>query len=221
MADKRFPTKDADFNDYLSIVVPYLVTEAARLGVSAGNIATLTADHITWTALYPDSQNPNKATATITSDKNDLRGSLEDTLRDIYEDIPNSVLTSDDRSTLNLPERDTVPTPRAKINDIPFAGVTPTGGGIIKNRVRKTSDASRASRHELADGVEVKYRIGGTQPATAAECENSLVSKKAMFNLDADQANATKRIYLFYRWVNLSDQSKNGPWSNLVQTVVV
>ena len=221
MAEGRFPTKDADFNDYVNNVVPYLVAEAARLGISAANITKLTTNHITWTTLYPDSQNPNKATATITSDKNDLRGSLEDTLREIYADIPNSVLTSDDRSTLNLPERDTVPTPRGAITDIPFAGVAPIGGGIIKNRVRKTVDASRASRHELSDGVEVKYRIGGTQPTTAAECENSLVSKKAIFNIDADQANATKRIYLFYRWVNLSNQANNSPWTSLVQTVVV
>ena len=222
MADGRFPKKDADFNDYINIAIPYITTEAARLGIAAGDITDIGNDLTNWNVVYPNSQNPNVATKTIISDKTDLRGLIETRLRKIYDDIPNSVLISKDRTTLNLPERDTVPTPRGAINDIPFAGAKSTGGGIINNRVRTASDASRASRHELADGVEVKYQIGGDDPpATAADCTNSLISKKAIFKLDAGQANATKRIYLFYRWVNLSNPANNGPWTNLIQTVIV
>ena len=108
-----FPSKDADFNDYLVIAVPYLNTHAARLQISTANIAqlnTLYSGANGWTAIYTKSQDPNTATSTITADKTTLRGDMEDLLRDIYDDIAESALTEADRQTLKLPERDTTPT---------------------------------------------------------------------------------------------------------------
>ncbi len=46
--------------------------------------------------------------------------------------------------------------------------------------------------HPLADGVELRYQVGGTQPATELNCSESVVSKKALFNVEAGTNNGEK-----------------------------
>lgn len=111
MTDKGiFPSKDADFNTYINNVGPYLLANKARLEISDPNLALL-GDQITdWNAVFPNSQNEDKRTKTITQKKNSQRKVIENQLRLIYGDIPKSVLNETDRNTLRLRERDSTPT---------------------------------------------------------------------------------------------------------------
>jgi hypothetical protein len=103
-----FPTQDSDYNVYFAIVVAYLTANAVRLGIDPNDIAALAAILLVWNDLYPKSTNPHTATHSIIVDKNAARANGETRLRKVYDDIPNSVLITEDRSTLHLSERDTV-----------------------------------------------------------------------------------------------------------------
>ncbi|MBK5284038.1 MAG: hypothetical protein JJE25_01425 [Bacteroidia bacterium] len=129
-------------------------------------------------------------------------------------------LTLADRNTLNLKERDTVPTARPAITTEPTVKAKPKAGANVLLECRVESDSSRTSRHPDADGEEVRYIIGTTAPANPAACTNSLVRKKARISIELDIADAGKKFYGFVRWVNLSEPSKNGPWSALVTVTI-
>jgi len=221
MADSRFPSKDADFNDYVHEAIPRMASEQARLNIDAAMLTALQDMFTTWQTKYPQSQNPSTATSVIRAEKTALRKDMEAQMRDIYKDLADSLLNESDRQVFNIPERDSTPSARGKINDTPIIGLKSTGSGEVRVRARTTTDASRASRHELADGLEVKYLIGdNTPPQSVEDCPTSFISKKAIFTISLGTTHAGKRFYAYMRWVNLSNQNNNGPWTGLNQTVI-
>jgi hypothetical protein len=142
--------------------------------------------------------------------------------------------------------RDTVPTERGKINDIPFSKLIPLGGGEFKIKVRTTDDGTRASRHTLSDGVEVRWVVvaptseattgAGTgagpiptnpgsaaaaPPTVSSDCPNTMMSPKAIFILATGEASKNKNLYCFFRWVNQSKPANNGQWSERVQSGIL
>src|ERR1035437_9257673 len=114
-----FPTAQADLNDHLGVIVPYMLATAnvTRLGISTANATTLKTlysnpnvppntlpDHLGWVELWILHTNHNTNTHTIVTLVNAMRTAIEKQIRTIYKDIPNSALTATDRSTLRLPE---------------------------------------------------------------------------------------------------------------------
>ena len=224
-----FPTKDPEFNTYINTGIPYLDTHKARLGVSNANINALKDLHDDpggtsgWLQIYPLSKNLATRTKTITGLKNTLRDQIEDSMRDIFDDIPKSALTQTDRDTLNLKERDTTPTARAQITTAPFVDFKAEEGGIILVTCRVAKDSDRASMHEAADVIQMKYiitEVEATPPATAADCPSTFTSKKAIFRFDAAASMPGKRIHAFLRWQNDSEKAKSGPYNQRVTVVV-
>jgi hypothetical protein len=220
MGPTLFPTRDADFNSYVIISIPYLDTNKVRLLISAGNVTAMLALKVTWDDIFPKSQDPNQRTTTITDNKNDARADIEDLLRSIYADIPASVLTTDDRNTLNLHERDTTPTPRPAITTSPVAKLSSGPGARIDVTCRVDNDSSRASIHPDADGVEMAYIVGTTPPASPAACNRIIVSSKAKFTVQADMAEAGKKLFAYMRWKNNTSEDKSGPWTSMLSATV-
>jgi hypothetical protein len=105
-----FPDKDGEFNVYFGIAVAYLTANAVRLGIDPSDISALAAILLVWNTKYPLSLNSALSTHSIVVDKNNARTNGEALLRKIFGDIPNSALTTDDRSTLHLELPDSVRT---------------------------------------------------------------------------------------------------------------
>jgi hypothetical protein len=220
MGTRRFPAKDIEFNGYIQEAEPYLNANKLRLLISADNITQLTNLKANWDSCYPESQNKTLRTTAIIIHKDESREALKDLLRAIYDDIPESVLTPEDRLTLHLNKRDTVPTRRGMIVQIPFMRVKVQAGSVISFICRKETDFSRASILKGADAVEVVYSIGDTVPASAEACSNTISSTKAIFDLRLSSENAGDNFYCFARWVNHRDASKNGPWTEMMNVII-
>lgn len=137
-----------------------------------------------------------------------------------------SVLTNTDRTILNLPERDKTPTAKGKIEDVPTVDITPLGGGQMKFRIRTAEDATRASMHEAADFIEVKYLIQGkevTPPPTPDPGDGGLptvdkatdytISKKSLFVIELGTGYSGKILIAFVRYANASNPANSGPWT--------
>jgi hypothetical protein len=83
------------------------------------------------------------------------------------------------------------------------------------------SDSATPASHAKPDGVafcELRYKIGGDTPVSIDECPlNRFISRshEAMF---FEPTQRGKIIYVYARWVNRN--SKTGPWSGLVTTVI-
>ncbi len=160
-----FPTKDGDFNTYFGTAATYLTTNATSLNVSAGNVTALATLKGFWDTKYPQSQDVNTATKTIIEEKTGVRDAIEDLLREIFGDIPQSALTAADRNTLNLHERQ-AGSARPAITTSPGLRLFALGDLEIRIECRVVGDESRPSLHPDADAIEFRTLIGDTPPAT-------------------------------------------------------
>jgi len=248
MAEGRFSTKDADFSNDLNTIVPHLNSEAARLQVAATRLSQLNDLKTDWDDLFPKSTNPSTSTKTIRDTKNQTRQNMEALLREIYDDIPNSVLTNDDRDKLNLPERDSIPTPRPSIGTEPGVIVNSRAGRKIDVECRVSGDSSRPSRHPDSDAIEWRANVapmprtggsetpppmappvGGTTaepPATdtrqaAAPAFRTGIVSRAKFTIQLPETDAGMMAAIQCRWVNITDSTKSGEWSAAVSIMVM
>jgi hypothetical protein len=216
------PTQDGDFNTYIKLAIPYLQANDARLGVSGPNVNEMVGKLNDWNILYPKTQDDTRVTPVLINEKNDLRDEIEDLLREVFDDIPESALTDADRGKLKLPKRDDVGTPRPAITTVPFVNLLSRSSATIQVRCRVEEDSNRASRHEHADVIELCYLIGGEDdaPASPDECNKTITFKRALHRIKLDIADARKTFYSFTRWKNTSDDSKSSGWSRLESAVI-
>jgi hypothetical protein len=57
-------------------------------------------------------------------------------------------------------------------------------------------------------------------PKSSEDCPGIQVSKKAKFIIECGVKNAGQHFYGFFRWVNLTNPSNSGPWSNARSVVI-
>jgi len=123
--ERIFPPKLTEFNDYVNIAIPYLDTNAVRLKVPALPLAAVKLLHSDlinnngWLQVYPLTIDEVTATKALRNRRDFLRPEIEKTMRIIFDDIPESVLTENDRLKLRLKKRDTVPTAAVVMDHAP------------------------------------------------------------------------------------------------------
>jgi hypothetical protein len=224
----QIPVTLEPFNSFVHITIPYLadVANQARLGVSDDNKDALvdalgapsTPD--TWIWLWARTSNEATTTKPLRDDRNALKKTITSKLREVYDDIPESALSSTDRSTLKIPKRDTEPTKRGAITTRPTLKLIVQGGArfIVENRVDK--DQTRPSMHPDADHIELAYIIGATPPTSVNETNKVEILSKARDVLQLDPETGGQRIHCYTRWVNKTDKAKSSPWTRLHSAVI-
>jgi len=229
MADGgQIPVILAAFNTFVNRIIPFLADAAnqARLGVSDDNkdlMEEKLGDSTTggsWIYLWALTSSETTATKPLRKSRDDLMKEMTTLVRSVYDDIIESALTNDDRSTLLIPKRDTKPTDRSKITIRPTLKLIVMGGAsfTVENRVDK--DQTRPSMNPDADYVEMAYIIGTTPPASVSETNKVKVLSKAREVISFDPANAGKTLYCYTRYVNKTDDSKSGPYTRLHSAII-
>ena len=120
-----FPSKEDERNTYYGTACPYLLLPAnvTRFGISAGNKSNLQTGYDAWKTAFPLTQNPDTRTSTTIENKNTTDTNLQKIMRTIFNDIPESVLTAQDRKTLNLTENSHHHTPAAIPSSRPVGNI--------------------------------------------------------------------------------------------------
>lgn len=251
MSNSRIPDSITEFNDYINNTDTYQLqsdmigpppgtTHWQRLGLTLAESTEWTNRRVLWRdTLYPQYSNANTSTKVVKANVQlFMKGfrTFANPLLNRMAVSPN-VRPADEQVFRFVANRDTTPTGRGKINDLPHPLLQAIGGGEVKIKVRTLSDATRASRHPLADAVEVRWVVlapaaagSGTPtpgtPSSAAvvipevpdNCPNVFTSRKAFFTLATGPASKNKNLYCFFRWINTVTPANSGPWSNLFQT---
>jgi hypothetical protein len=240
----RVPREDNPFDKYLRSTANVLAsgtpTGAVRLGLSTAQATAWALFLTNWITIYGKYIDPAQRTSAIKDDKNDLKAAFI-----TFAEIPlkaieiSDNITNDDRKTFRIPKRDKVKTKRGAINDSPFGKLKSEGLGLMRVQVRREHDASRPSKHPLADAVEFKYKVivpdstpvpppPFPPPAPSDEdlpkpkdLPNSHISKAATWRMDLGETAIGKRIIGYVRWVNLTDPGKNSGWSDLLTTIII
>ena len=111
---KTFPPSIHEFNSYLVVVYAYLLANATRLGISTENVASLTLLYVTgtvplpsWEAIWANYIHPLLVNNPVRNKLSVCRHNIEQLLLTIFNDIPKSVWTADDRTVLRRPLKST------------------------------------------------------------------------------------------------------------------
>jgi len=124
---------------------------------------------------------------------------------------------------MGVPPRDLEPTPRGKIDLVPYVFLKPLAGGVIEVRSQTEKDATRVSMLKTADGIECRWTLvpkGEMPPEGYEDAKNTLVSRKARFTIDCGDKNAGDSFYGFFRWVNQSVPANSGLWTKALKVVI-
>jgi hypothetical protein len=213
-----FPSTDNDFNNYMIVVVAYLLANKLRLLISAANVTALTNILANWTTVYGQYINPNLKNTIIIEKKNNLHNDAETLLKAVFDDIPKSVLTVDDRNTFNLHEHSTEHAKMAKLDQGPVLSVDSSYHLLITIRIK---DPQNPVSRAMPDGQKVilEQYVGdaGLMPPNIPFASARLVGK-CLKEVDFLEADLGKTVYLRACYVNGSGDPS--PWSIVISDVV-
>jgi hypothetical protein len=137
-------------------------------------------------------------------------------LRRVYGDIPQSVLSIDDRNTLNMEERSTTKTPSPVPVTFPIATVKYSVR--LEHTISFTNQDGRHARPEGVRGCQVWYKEG--VPVTSVkELQFLGTDTSSPFLNKFDVSDVGKTIHYWLRWEN--SRGEVGPWGPVATATVV
>ncbi len=217
-----FPAPEDLFFNYTRGAVALLVlaANATRLGISAAKIAAINAAaNAYWTA-YAKANASMKATRTPNDvkDRVSTRATLTGVLRDVYRDLPESLLTTADRSILNLQERrPSTPAPIPTTRPVLTIDASNRFQHLLFFRDEATPGTTTKPLGVL--GAEIYFFIGAAAPADPKQYQLLAFDTNAPYLATFDGVNAGKPVWYIARWRNTRDQV--GPWSATVMATIL
>jgi len=209
---------DDNFYNRQGAYVNGVVTNAVAWGIPDPAVAALVARRAEYEPLYNKSQDKNTRTKTDVVAHRRCRKVYENELRTFHNEWigPSTSIPVEEKLILGGREKDIEPTPRGKIDVIPYVNLKAIGGGDVQVRCRTEKDQTRCSMLRLADAIECRYILvpkGEMPPEGQKDAKKSLTSRKARFTISLGDEQAGERFYGFFRWVNQSNPANSGPWS--------
>jgi len=171
-----------------------------------------------WNIKYPQSQNPDTRTSTITNEKNSLRKEIEILLRNIFADIPESWLTEQDREIFNLKQRDSTPTtvqPMSYAPDIDIEKIE-----HLQHTLRFADPQNPHTQAQPAgQQIEVERMVGNAGlNESQINFGNAVITGKFLHIISFTAAEVGKTAY--YRCSYITNTGKRGPWSAMTSAVI-
>ena len=203
MAFHTFPPPIHEFASNLTFVYGYLLLNATRLGISTENMAQLTLLYSTgttpkpsWIGLWINYTNPLVVNSNSRAKVLVCRHDIEQLLLTIYDDIPKSKWTADDRTALRRPLKSTSHTPAqimAVAPDLELADLIPSGIKIhLSNPL--TPDTDEMPEYNHVD-LEIYVGLPGLDPAKLEYTHLADVTRALfLIGFNPDQSSLTAYI---------------------------
>ncbi len=216
------PNRMGDFATWQANLVTKVAAAPASWGLPAPKVTELQAKQTAYLLLYNKITDPNTKTKGAVEQHADGRKTYEKYLRGFVKEflVNNSAISIEEKISLGINPGTNAGSSRPAIDEEPLLQLRARGALQIVVQVRTETDSTRPSIHPLADGVEIRYTFGSTPPAGVAECREVFFSTKARFKKTMSADVEGKSIYMYARWSNTTDDTKNSGWSQ-VESVVV
>jgi hypothetical protein len=211
-----FPSKEGELNNYFIIAVAYLIANDKRLGVSATNKQKIIDGLANWSNTYKICLDPNTRTTVATKNKDEAKKTLIASLRSVFNDIPQSALTNQDRETLGIKPKGGKGSPAPKPTSKPIADVDRS------KRLEHTihfydSELSGTAKPDGVHGCQIWYCIG-EEPKTIDDLKYLATDTKSPYVHHFDIADAGKTVWYWLRWENTRNET--GPWSDAISATI-
>lgn len=227
----RIPVKDADFNNYINLAIPYLNANKTKLAITTtaqANLtlatALLTTASTGWNSIYSQSINPLLSTSIIVETKMSVRLQIETLLRAIYDDIPKSVLTAADRATFNIPAPVETRTAAQKPTSVPILSISERGHLTVTISILDAINFQTISNVPDAALIELESAFiadGKTVPVgfpSDEDFRHLATLGKSLFQRDYTDKQLKGTEFLKARY--LSSRKESGGWSEVFTVVV-
>lgn len=216
---------DDDLYNAQGTYVNGVVVNGPGWGIPAPAIAALVARRAEYEPLYHKAQDKNTRTKNDVVAYRRCRKVYEAELRTFHNQWigPSASIPVEEKLILGGREYDIEPTPRGKIELVPYIFLKALGGGVIEVRSQTEQDATRVSMLKGADGIECRWILvpkGEMPPEGYEDAKKTVVSRKARFTIDCGDKNAGDSFYGFFRWTNQSIPANSGLWTKALRVVI-
>lgn len=206
-----FPAQDLDFNDYILRVIPHLAANKMKFKLEDEDITSANNLLTEWKAVFPKSQRGAERTTAITIEKNNLRADISKLIRQLVADIPKSQLTIQDRSTMELKERDSVRTAPGLPASPPDVNIRERGHTTFKLHFRHPDNPDSQKKPKGVKFLECQIWVNGVF------IDNRFTGKFLLFII-MDVAHEGKKVSFRARYIN--NRGETGRWSESVESFV-
>lgn len=210
-----FPSREGDLSLYFNSSIQYLRVNAARLNVSTENVDVLVAELDEWNIIYPKSQDDETSTKLVVAEKNEVKERLKASMKRVFGDIPQSALTTNDRTILNLEEPTTTRTPAPVPTTHPIGQVHTDN--LLQHTITFTDEDGKRGRPEKVRGCQI-YCKEGTPPVDEKELRMLTSDAASPYVHKFDFSDVGKTFYYKLRWENARGEA--GPWSATISGIV-
>ena len=213
----HFPENESLLNIYFQVVVVYIGLNFARLLITLPNKKLLDDAYALWVVDYPLAVTKTTSTTTAVALKDKDEAKMKTILRNIFGDIPDSILTQTDRDTLNIPIMG------GAHPHIPMVKSTPNGRPNTSARLHHVLSIldSASGKYAQPHGVsacEVWQKKGGDAPVDASELSYIGSTASGVFATDFAGEDAGLMVYYWLRWVN--SRNEKGNWGHMFSATV-
>jgi len=215
------PSRDAEFDRWLDNLVDYV--KQRTLGgspmwthIPPSAVEELDDARNDWKERYELTLHPHTPAQTV--GKNDARKRTEKIVRPFVQSFLYWKAVSDeDRTNMELPNRDMEPTPQHAPSKIPEIETDTSVIRRLRFRMRDFGSKSWA-KPEHVHGMDFRWAALAERPSHVDELKNIVNATANPIVLDFDEADRGKRVYFAVRWVN--NTGHGGPWSDIESAII-
>ncbi|MDR2481797.1 MAG: hypothetical protein LBD07_05875 [Spirochaetaceae bacterium] len=210
------PTRDADFGGWLTNLTGYAfkkVNDKVWEHIPVDKITQLKSHETAWLAAFAKIAGPH--TSVDTEEKNDARKAAEAFVRPFVQQyLKFDPVTDEDRTAMNIPNRDTTATPIGKpVTRAQIVSIKASGGFRIELILQ---DESAPGSHAVPYGMNgalLNYTVGAEKIADYDALKETRLMTRAHFTLELGPADEGKFLSCAARWQN--ERGELGPWDEI------
>ncbi|MBL0870350.1 MAG: hypothetical protein IBJ18_07235 [Phycisphaerales bacterium] len=217
MAD-YIPGPDANFQAWQSNFVTYANANLAALGLTAADMAPVTAAQSTWATAFPAHVAAVAAAKAAKQTKDEARAAYVAVIRPLVRRLQAAPQVSDaERAALGITVRQE-PSPIGAPTTSPICTIE--CGARLQQTLRFVDSATptRKAKPQGAIGVEIWNKVGNAPPAGEADLRFVAVDTNSPYVMNFDSTDGGKTNYVWMRWV--SPTGERGPWGEQAQATI-
>ncbi len=235
MSETRIPQTIAAFNTYIHNTDDRLkANDPANppkkywetYGLVLLNQTDWTAKRTAWDLLFVKYSDPQLKTKIVNEQVENFMNTFRDFGNPILDKIAAATAAAEtEEAIFNIDlHRDVATIPTTPITENCIVSALSKGGGLFEFSAKSTTDASRASKPDSADGFHMIYIISDVKPTSIPASSSAGMQKeffsKAKTSFDFGDVNSGKWLVAYFRWVDSKRPSLAGPLSS-VQVVAI
>jgi hypothetical protein len=244
--NKDYIPKNIDkFNNFQNYLNGQVITNATPWNVPAAEQTALDTWSQNYVPLYKNVSNLETRSREQVLAYNEYRTDYVAFLRPFCQGylVNNPLIPVSERVAMGLNPRGlNPPSKRPHITTSPILKLKAMGGGLVRYSFSVEDSKSRSARQADSNGVEVFFKLLSQTPKSAdapvlvaeedinpnnsaesglpTEGYNTFFNTHARFTKQLALSDIGKTLHVYARWVNTSDETKNGPFSMVSATVV-